>query len=283
MTVVRRAEGFLKSVDGVRLFWQSWLPGKSRAILLFVHGLGEHSGRYRNPVEYFTPLGYGCYAFDYRAHGKSAGTKVHVGRFDEFLWDLDAALRMVRAQHPDLPVIPVGHSHGGLILLRYALENPSTLPGLVVSSPLLGVHPVAAPSSLLKAAAQVLSRVLPRLRLASNVDPHSISRDPDVVEAYVNDPLVSRRVSVRWFTSFLDALDRVHAGAATLRVPALVMVSGEDRLADPEATRRFVVRAPADRVKFVFWEGLYHEMFNEPEKDQVFRKMRAWLEGLLAG
>ena len=192
-------------------------------------------------------------AFDYRGHGKSPGLRVHVNRFDEFLLDLEAALRLARAEHPALAVIPVGHSHGGLVLLRYALERASELTGLVVSSPFLGIHPASAPPAALAAAAHVLSRIVPKLRLPNNVDASFVSRDADVVRRYVEDPLVSRRVSVRWFTAFRGAAARVLREADRFDVPSLVMASGDDRLVDVEATRRWVARAPRHRVTFVEW------------------------------
>jgi len=282
LSVVLTGEGRVESADGLSLYWRSWLPEKPTAALLFVHGLAEHSGRYTYPVEYFAPQGYACYAFDYRGHGRSPGLKVHVNSFDEFLWDLDAAVALVVKEHPNLPLVGVGHSHGGLILLRYVTEKDSKLRGVVVSSPLLGIHASTRPPAIKKALAHVLSRLLPSVRLENNVDSTYISRDPDVVRAYATDPLVSRKVSVRWFTSFLDALSRVHRGAPSLRVPALVMASGDDHLVDVEATRRWVAAAPPERVTFVVWEGFYHEMFNEPENERVFRKMKTWMEALLA-
>lgn len=254
------------------------MPARPRALLLFVHGLGEHSGRYSNPVRYFTPRGWGCYALDYRGHGKSGGPRVHVLSFDEWVADLRAVHTMVRGLHPELPVFLVGHSQGGLVVLRYALRSPEGLPGIVVDSPFLGIHPSAQPSAPLRAAVAVLRALAPALRIPNTLDVRYLSRDPAVVEAYVRDPLVTGRVSSGWYSALLEALADAHAEAPTLRVPALVMASGADRLVDPEATRRFVERTPAGMVEFVRWEGLYHEAFNEPEKEQVFARMESWLE-----
>jgi len=276
-TLARKEEGRVTSPDGLALYWRASLPETARAILLFVHGLAEHSGRYREALDYFSARGYGGYAFDQRAHGLSPGTKVHVDRFDDFLTDLATVQRLVRERHPRLPIFAVGHSQGALVLLRYALRNPTDFAGVIVSSPLLGIHPSTRPSLWLAQAARVLSRILPSLRLSNNVDPRGISRDPAVVEAYRRDPLVSRRVSVRWYTSFREALEQVHAEASGLSLPALVMASAEDRLVDAEATRRWVEKAPREKVEFLSWPVLYHELFNEPEKEQVFDRMLSWL------
>ncbi|MCA9772954.1 MAG: lysophospholipase [Myxococcales bacterium] len=281
---IHREEGFVRTPDGLDLFWRSWIPAAApKGVLLFVHGLGEHSGRYGNPVAHFAPRGWVCYAFDYRGHGKSPGGRVHVNAFDEYLSDLSTVHGLVRDRQRGRPVFVVGHSQGGLITLRYAIRHPRDLPGVVVSSPFLGVAPAARPSAALKAVAAVLSRVAPTIKFPNGVDPKLICRDKAVVDAYVNDPLVSNKVSARWFTEALGALDRAHAEAGMLRVPALVMQAGADGLVDPEATREWVSRAPERFVEYVGWEGLYHELFNEPERERVFERMDRWLGERLGG
>lgn len=184
----------------------------------------------------------------------------------------------MRARHPALPVFLVGHSHGALIVLLYVLRDPDAIPGIVITSPFLGMHPASRPSPVLALAARILSRLYPSLRLASPLDPRNVSRDETVVRAYVGDPLVGRRLSSRWFTSVMAAFAQAHAGAASLAVPTLLMAAGDDRVVDAEATRRFAEAAPRERLEFVRWDGLYHEIFNEPEKEQVFRRMESWLE-----
>lgn len=266
------------TADGLALYWQSWRPDAPHTALLFVHGLAEHSGRYRFPVDYFAPQGFACWAFDQRAHGRSPGAKVHVARFEEFLEDLRTLLAHVRAAEPGLPVYLVGHSYGGLVVLSYALRFPEGLPGLIVSSPFLAAHPAARPSALLAATARLLSVLAPSLRVPSGVPPESVSHDPQVVAAYRSDPLVSSRVSSRWFTETRRAQAAALESAAGLRVPALVMAAGADLLVDPDATRRFCEAVPAGIVEHVRWDGLYHELLNEPEREAVFRRMRSWLQ-----
>lgn len=281
---MKREESTVRSPDGLDLFWRAWLPeGAPKGALLFVHGLGEHSGRYRNPADYFVPRGWACYGLDYRAHGRSPGRKVHINAFDDFLADVGAAHDLVLRRHAGSKTFLVGHSQGGLISILYALRRPQDLPGVVISSPALGIHPSSQPNAVLKAAAGVISKLAPGLLIPNGLDATKISHDKAVVDAYVNDPLVSTKVSARWFTEFLGAIDAAWADAGKLRVPMLLMQSGEDRLVDPEATRRWAARAPKDKVEFVWWEGLYHEMFNEPEKEKVFARVEAWLEGRLAG
>ena len=272
-------EGWTAAADGTRLYWRRYVPDdKPRAELLFVHGLAEHSGRYGHVMRYFADRGYDCWALDYRCHGKSPGLRVHVDRFDEFLLDLAAAYRLVRAEHTWLPLYLVGHSQGGLLVLRHVLAQPEGIEGIIVSSPFLGMHPNAAPSAPLHVVANIISTFSPKLMFSKVAEPRFLSRSPSVADAYVNDPLVSNTVSARWFTEVLRAQADTLARAPDLTVPALVMQSGDDRLADPAATRAWVEAAPADLVDYVEWDGLYHEMFNEPEKQQVFEKMEGWLE-----
>jgi len=277
-------EGWTESEDGNRLFWRRNSPeGNARAVLLFVHGLAEHSGRYLHVLDHFANAGFDCWAYDYRGHGQSPGLRVHVRQFDEFLTDLTAARRLVSEAQPDLPFFLVGHSQGGLIVLREALTHPQGLEGIVVSSPFLGMHPDAAPPAALHMVANIVSTFVPKMMFSKVAEPGALSRDPKVPEAYISDPLVSTTVSARWFTSVLTAQADTNARASTLSLPALIMQSGDDRLTDPAATRSWVADAPSDLIDYVEWERLYHEMFNEPEKEEVFEKMEDWLDSRLAG
>jgi alpha-beta hydrolase superfamily lysophospholipase len=268
---------WLRSADGTRLFVRRWPLPAPRGVLLLVHGLGEHSGRYLHVAEHFLGAGYAVLALDYRGHGRSDGPRVHVERFDAFVEDV-AALRAEAARwFPGVPLFLVGHSQGGLVALRSALLAPEGLAGLVVSSPLLGVHPSARPGLAMVVAARLLDIVAPRLRLPNHVDPCHVSRDPSVVDAYRSDPLVTRRVSARWYASLQCAIADTFERAASLRVPSLIMASGSDLLVDPDAASRFAARAPSSLVTLVRWPELYHEMFNEPEREAVFRRMERWL------
>ena len=282
--MVKIQDGWTESADGNRLFWRRHsAEGDARAVLLFVHGLAEHSGRYLHVLDHFANAGFDCWAYDYRGHGQSPGLRVHVGQFDEFLIDLTAARRLVREAQPDLPFFLVGHSQGGLIVLREALTHPQGLEGIVVSSPFLGMHPDAAPPAPLHMVANIVSTFAPKLMFSKVAEPSALSRDPKVPEAYIADPLVSSTVSARWFTSVLAAHADTHARASTLSLPALIMQSGDDRVTNPAATRSWVADAPSDLIDYVEWEGLYHEMFNEPEKEEVFNRVEAWLDERLKG
>jgi lysophospholipase len=233
-------------------------------------------------MKYFADRGFDCWAVDYRCHGKSPGPRVHIDRFGDFLTDIEAARRLVHSENPDSPLFLVGHSQGGLLVLRNTLDHPEGLAGIVVSSPFVGLHPDAAPPAPLQIVANIVSTFLPKQMFSKVADPGYLSRDPRVAEAYLADPMVSRTVSARWFTEVQRAQADTRARATRLSVPALVMQSGDDRLADPAATRMWAADAPSKLVEYVEWEGFYHEMFNEPEQVEVFERMLQWLESQLA-
>lgn len=272
-------QGWFESTDGTRLLWRRERPeGDARATLLFVHGLAEHSGRYAHVFEHFTAAGYDCWAFDYRCHGSSPGLRVHVDRFDEFSDDVASAHRMVRDASANTPLILVGHSQGGLLVLRHAVSDAEGIDGIIISSPFLGMHPDSKPPAALQMMANIVSTFSKKLMFSKVADPAFLSRTPGIAEAYVADPLVSSTVSARWFTEVMKAQLETREMADRLSVPALIMQSGDDRLVDPSVTRDWAAQAPANLVEYVEWPELYHEMFNEPEREQVFERMEIWLD-----
>jgi glycerol kinase len=278
------ANGKMTTSDGLELFWQSWTPVTTRGLIVLVHGMAEHSGRYAATAKYFAQHGWAVYACDLRGHGFSSDGhkpgRVHVDRFSDYARDIDVLLALATKRHPDVPRLILGHSMGGLISLSYALDKPESLDGAVISSPALGIHPEFAPPLMLKLLVRVLSLLAPRARFSSDLDANTISRDPKVVKAYIDDPLVSEKVSARWYAEIMKAADAAHERAANLRIPMLLMQSGSDRLVDPDAAPRWSANAPAELVDLVVWEGLFHEMFNEPEKDRVRARVTDWLDKL---
>jgi lysophospholipase len=277
---VRCEEGY-EETPGGPLFFRSWTPAAPRAALLFVHGLAEHGGRYAHVARHFAAEGCASHAIDYRGHGRSPGRRVHVDSFEPWLDDVKAGLALVRRAHPDLPVVVVGHSQGGLLVLLQALRDPDDRLGTIVSSPLLGVAPPSRPSAPLRLATQVLLRVAPRLLVPNKVRPDWLSRDPEVGRAYVADPLVSRTVSAGWFRALQEAIGRARAGAPRWVSPLLVLASRGDHIVDADATARWVEAAPAAHVSSLFWDDLHHELFNETTKQDVFAAMERWLEDRL--
>lgn len=274
--------GRVSTEDGLELACRSWVPPTPRGIVTIVHGLAEHCGRYRHVAEALIDKGWAVYACDLRAHGMSPdprGTgRVHVDRFEDYFLDVDAITALAVNRHEGLPQFLLGHSMGGLIALLYTLEKPADLAGAIVSSPALGIHPDALPPRFLRMLVGLLSALGPRLRVDSGLDTEAVSRDPAVVQAYEADALISKKVSVRWYSEFLAAIELAHELAPTLALPVLLMQSGADRLVDPAAPARWLARAPRDRAELHVWDGFYHEMFNEPDKGMVLARTIDWLE-----
>jgi len=268
--------------DHIELFWQSWRPDQPVGVIVLIHGLADHSGRYSETAEYFARQGWAIYACDLRGHGKSSDGhkpgRVHVDDFDDYEWDVDAIRRLARDNNPNLPCVILGHSMGGLISLRYAINHPDLLDGAVISSPALGSHPDTHLPGLLEWLVKIISRLSPRMLFPSDLDTSAVSSDPAVVKAYIDDPLVSEKVSARWYTSITRAMAEVQGKAGDLCIPTLLMQSGADRLVDPKTTRQWAENVPAEYIEFVEWDGLYHEMFNEPQKDQVRARVTDWLQ-----
>ena len=276
-----RAEWSVRAPGGPLLFGRSWLPaGPPRAAVLVVHGLAEHSGRYDATARGLNDAGFAVHAVDYRGHGRSEGRRVHVDSVDEYVADVRAALAEVHRRQPRAPVFLLGHSQGGLVVLEMALAGPAVegIAGIVVTSPFLGMHPASRPSPVVRATARVLRRVAPRLPLPTHVDVRTLSRDPAVGEAYARDPLVSHAASAGWLHAVERAQRHVRDCAPLLRLPALVMASGEDRLVDPDAARAFAMSAPPALVQFVWWDAFFHEMLNDAGKERVLARIVRWLD-----
>ena len=278
---VHHYSGRITTSDQLDLYWQSWTASEPRGVIVFIHGLAEHSGRYRETGEFFAAKGWAVYACDLRSHGLSPNLpgagRVHVNRFTDFLVDAGTLVNFAQSRHEGLPVYLFGHSMGGLITILYVTQTSQNLAGAIVSSPALGTHPDFKPPLFLKIMVGILSRIAPRLLVESNLDAQAISRDISVVKAYSEDPLVSSKVSTRWYAEIIKSMKLAHENAAGLKTPMLVMQSGADRLVDPAAPARWIQSTPAGMVESVHWDGFYHEMLNEPEKDRVRAKVLDWL------
>lgn len=277
----KQNNGNVRTSDGLDLYWQSWLADQPTGVIVLIHGLAEHSGRYFDTAQHFARHGWAVYACDLRGHGLSPDGhrtgRVHVDDFNDYANDVKAIVTLAKKRHPDLPHVILGHSMGGLVALRYVLDHPDELHGAVLSSPALGAHPEASPPLLLNLLVRLLVYIRPRLFFSSDIDTAVICRDPEVVRSYADDPLVSDKVSARWYVEITKAMADIQGRAAELQIPTLLMQSGADHLVDPHAAGRWAAKAPADTIELVVWDGLYHEMFNEPEKDRVRACVLDWL------
>jgi alpha-beta hydrolase superfamily lysophospholipase len=273
--VVRRSHSKFSAPDGARLFRRSWLPREARRAVVLVHGLAEHSGRYDHVGAWLSTRDCAVHAYDHRGHGRSDGLRGHVRAFSELLDDLEAFLQIVRREHPDLPLVIVGHSMGGLVTTALLAERKPDVACAVTSGPPLELPEHVSASR--RRIARVLRRLAPRLRMAAGLAPETLSRDPEVVRGYVEDPFVFRRVTVSLATELLEAVTRTAASAANVQVPLLMLHGEADQLCSSRGSRAFhgQLRGAGHRLRI--YPQLRHEIFNEPEQEQVLEDLLDWV------
>ena len=273
---MKHQEGFFRGVRGANIYYQSWLPeGEPRAVLLIVHGLAEHSGRYGNVVNHFVPLGYAVYGIDHLGHGKSYGTRVYVKRFDDYTKSLKVYFDMIRGWQPDKPIFLIGHSMGGLISAVYLLDHQAELAGAVLSGPAVKIPNHVTPT--MRFVGKILSALIPRFGLLA-LSADGVSRDPAVVQAYVSDPLVHRgKMTARLASEMLKAMQTVSAQAARVTLPILIVQGSADRLVNPAGAQMLYDAVSSADKEIKIYDGLYHEVFNEPEHDKVLHDVEIWL------
>ena len=261
-------EGFFKGHQDFSIYYQCWLPETSaRAVLLVAHGYAEHSGRYQNLVDYFVPRGYAVYALDHRGHGRSDGERVQVDQFSDYLTDLKTFFDLVVKDCPGKKVFLVGHSMGAGISTAYVVEHQDELAGLVLSGG--GIAPREG-----TAAAAATAVAPPRTADLSS----ALSRDPAVAEAYRNDPLVYHGPPPDRRASAMSAMrSRLPDQVPSIKLPILIMAGNGSPLGDgPRSQALYDAVGSADKT-LKLYEGLLHEIFNEPEHPQVMADMEAWL------
>lgn len=271
------ADGHFTGAAGKRIYWQSWHPGSEPAgVVVLLHGYAEHSGRYSHVAAALNSAGYAVYALDHYGHGKSEGPRANVNRFSQLVTDIDRLVRLAAAEHAGLPVFVLGHSMGGLLAVAYVTsEVRYDLAGLVVSAPALDIA-VGSPAE--KVAARVLSGIVPNVAVTP-FDSGPISRDPAVVAAYDTDPLVYRgKIKIRTGAETLATVDKVRTQLAKVDIPTLVMHGGDDQIALRSGSQRLADGVSTEDLTFKVYEGLYHEIFNEPEKDDVLADVVRWLK-----
>ncbi|MFY9608638.1 MAG: lysophospholipase [Blastocatellia bacterium] len=262
--------------DGLRLFVRRRDLAHARGEVALVHGFGEHSGRYDRLGVHLNAHGYSVTGYDHRGHGLSDGLPGHVESFGEYEDDLDRIIAAVRARSAGRPIFLIGHSMGGLVALRYLATRSSALAGAVISAPLIGLaSPVPAHKLVI---GRVAARLAPHLRLNNEINPADLSRDPEVGKAYASDPLVNRKVSARWYAEATRAMLEVNEWAPRITLPLIVMHGTDDRLASVDATKRLFERIGVSDKELVIYPGFYHELFNEPEKQQIFDRVTVWMD-----
>lgn len=275
-TRVRHEEDAFTTPDGLRLLERRWMPhGRARAHVIVVHGYAEHGGRYAHAGERLAQHGYGVHALDLRGHGRSDGPVALVRSFAEYLADMRQLMRRVAGRHAGDRTFILGHSMGGTIAALYAIVDRPAVAGVILSGPALGA---ARGPGIVTRTMLIAGRIAPRLPTV-RLDASAVSRDPAVVLRYRNDPFVyTGRVRAGLVAAMIRAARHIDERVHHVHVPLLIMHGTEDRLAAHEHSREFHERASSRDKTLRLYDGLYHEIFNEPERDKVLGDVIAWLD-----
>jgi acylglycerol lipase len=274
---VRHVEGQFAGAGDLEIYWQAWLPeGEHRACVVIAHGASEHGGRYGHVVDELLPAGYAVYAIDHRGHGRSAGRRAVIDRMAHAVTDLDKLIALATSEDAGRRPYLLGHSMGGCIAIAYALDHQRKLAGLILSAP-LAIIEANRPQ---RAIVGMLSAIAPGLGVAG-IDTATISRDPEEVAAYEQDPLVFHgKLQARTAVELADTTATFPEDVANLTLPLLVMHGGADRLVPPASGEMVYANAGSPDKTLELYEGFYHELFNEPQADraQPLNDLNTWLK-----
>lgn len=252
-----------------------WRPDQPvRGVIVLVHGLGEHCGRYLHVAQIFNQNGYAVIASDHAGHGQTGGKRGHVDSYECFFEELDTLLNRSRENYANLPLFLYGHSLGGSIVLAYLLNRKPAVTGAIVTSP--GIKLVSDPGVML-VFGKILNRLVPSTALNNGLDVQGLSRDPQIIEAYKNDPLVHPWISARLAIQLIETGEWIRENGNQLKIPILLLHGNADKLTAVEGSRELAQKNP-EYITYVEWEGGYHELHNEPDKDRVFEVILNWLE-----
>jgi len=265
----------LNSVSGNELWGKvKRNPKTSRAVVVLAHGLGEHIQRYEHVANAFDQREFALMGFDQQGHGKSEGKRGVIAGNDSLIRDLNAAVRLAKTMAPDKPVFLYGHSMGALEALYYGLKAQESVDGIIATSPALDPGTM---SKAQKTLVKFLKPVLPNLAVDNGLDVEALSRDPEVVKRYRQDPLVHPKASVTLAAFMQEGAEYVRSNAGAWDMPLYLAHGSADAICPVEGSRQFAKKT-SGKVTYQEWEGLYHETHNEPEQEQVLATMLDWLE-----
>ena len=265
-----------KTKQGGKIFAQKWLvDGKPKAIITLVHGLGEHIGRYDHVAKFFNQNQISFYGFDHRGHGKSSGIRGHIGDSQEFIEDIDTLVETSKSENPDVPIFLYGHSMGGNMVLFYAMKKQPEIKGVICTSPGIATGEPIPPTKLMLA--NLLKTMLPSLTMNNGLDVNNLSRNPQVVKAYQEDPLVHPMVSTKLAMDMFSNGDWIIANAEKFGSSLLLLQGDKDHIVNLEKTKQFASKVSSSLITFKIFPDFYHELHNELEQEQVLQYILNWI------
>lgn len=274
---MQHREGKIVGTGDAQVYFQEWMPeNPPRAMIFVIHGAAEHSGRYARFAAHFVRRGYAVTAIDHIGHGKSSGTPGFIERFDHYVDTVSRFAGLLQRNHPELPLILLGHSMGGLISTCYLLDHPGGISGCILSGPAIMTE--LEPPWWQRTMIRLFSLLAPRMG-ALQLDASGVSRDPYEVRKYIEDPLVyNGKLSARKVAELFKAMGMVQERAAEISVPLLLLHGGDDKMTAPAGSRFLHDHVSSTDKTLKIYPELYHEIFNEPERAQVFADIEAWLD-----
>ena len=264
----------IKSQDQTNIYACKWCPDvQSRGVILLVHGLGEHIGRYHHVIDKFINAGYVVVGFDHPGHGKSGGKRGYIRSFDDYLTIIDQLITDIKSVYSGLPLFIYGHSLGGEIVLYYCLKRNPDLKGAIVTSPVVGVGDQSKSKVTL---VKLIAKLVPKMVIENDLELDALSRDPEVVQKYKDDPLVHPKVGVTLGLGMIEAGNYILANGAKFPNQLLLLQGADDRIVSVDATRQFA-NLGSTNVSYIEWKGGYHELHNEPDKGSVLNTILNWI------
>ncbi|NHJ19458.1 MAG: alpha/beta hydrolase [Candidatus Lokiarchaeota archaeon] len=278
---MKHIEGEFEGIESLTIYYQAWIPDNPKAIVQVVHGFAEHSGRYLNIVNQLLPLDYAVYANDHRGHGKSEGRRNYVDSFNQFIEDEKLFYDLIKDKYQNLPIFMLGHSMGSMIALFFANKYESLLKGLILSG--TGTGAGESTSKATKVVVKLLAKIIPKKYINPGLKAEKLSHDPEVVQAYENDPLVNAdKIALRLGWELMNCFSKFDPITQNLKLPLLVQCGAEDSLikGSEEALKN------AFKMKdksILIYDGLYHEVYNESkeERKKVLNDLSSWLDNHL--
>lgn len=264
-----------KNAEGIPMHGVDWPVKNPQAVIALVHGQGEHIGRYAHVAKWYNDHGIALMGFDQQGYGKSGGKRGHADNLDVLLDDIGQLLEKTRERYPDTPVFLYGHSMGGGLVLHYVLRRDPVIAGLIVTSPLIKLAFEAPALKIM--AGKILRRFMPTLTLPTGLAANFISHDPAVVAAYKSDPLVHDQLSAAAGIAILEMGDWLNQYSGVFSIPVLLMHGGGDKITSAPATKALFGRVGGE-VTYQEWPGLWHEMHNEKEQEQLFEYTLEWMK-----
>ena len=275
-TAIAPSESTITTSDQFVLFEQTWTCANPKGVVLITHGIAEHSGRYDHVAHSLVAGGYTVVGFDLRGHGRSTGNRNYINSFQDYLNDLQDVLDQTKEKYKGSPLFLFGHSMGGGIVTLFTIERNPDVKGILLSAASVKVSDDISP--MLQKVSGFLSAILPKLPVIT-LDSKDISKDPEVVKAYDNDPLNYRGgILARTGSELLKATKTISQLASNINLPLLIMHGDSDKLADLSGSQMLYDTVSSEDKTLKIYPGLYHEILNEPEQNQVKSDILSWLD-----